>query len=136
MIRFRLKTLLMWGLGLSVLRFGLSGYAGINGGVAWHIVGIALHGVCYTIYFITAQVYLDRRVDPALRGQAQGLFSLMTAGIGPLVGALFCAWLRSACVDENGAGWQSFWWVLTSIIAACWVAFGLLYRGEKQISKT
>lgn len=130
MVRFRLKTLLMWGLALSALRFGMSGYAGIGGNVGWHVAGVALHGVCYTLFFVTAQVYLDRRVDPAMRGQAQGLLSLMAAGIGPLVGAFFCRWLRAVCVDDTGAGWQTFWWILAGIIAVCWVAFGLLYRGK------
>lgn len=131
MVKYRLKTLLMWGLGLSALRFAMSGYAGLTGLPGWHIGGVALHGVCYTIYFVTAQVYLDRRVDPAMRGQAQGLFGLMTSGIGPLAGALFCGWLRQVCVDENGHGWEVFWWILAGIIAVCWIAFGLLYRGKR-----
>jgi MFS family permease len=131
MVKYRLKTLLMWGLGLSALRYGLSGYAGLSGIIGWHVAGVALHGVCYTIYFVTAQVYLDRRVDPSLRGQAQGLLGLMTSGTGPLFGAIFCGWLRQACVDENGNGWETFWWVLAGIIAVCWAGFGLLYRGKR-----
>jgi MFS family permease len=131
MLKFRLKTLLMWGLGLSALRFAMSGYAGLSGIIGWHVTGVALHGVCYTIYFVTAQVYLDRRVAPSMRGQAQGLLALMAAGIGPLVGAFFCKWLRVVCVDESGHGWENFWGILAGIIAACWVAFGLLYRGKR-----
>lgn len=131
MVKYRLKTLLMWGLGLSALRFAMSGYAGLSGVIWWHTAGVALHGVCYTIYFVTAQVYLDRRVDPSMRGQAQGLLSLMAAGIGPLVGAFFCKWLRAVCVDESGRGWENFWGVLAVIIAACWLAFGLMYRGKR-----
>ena len=131
MVKFRLKTLLMWGLGLSCLRFGMSGYAGLTGISGWHLAGVALHGVCFTIYFVTAQVYFDRRVDPSMRGQAQGLLGLMVSGIGPLIGALFCGWLRVLTVDENGNGWQVFWWILAAIIGACWLAFGLLYRGKR-----
>lgn len=131
MLKYRLKTLLMWGLGLSALRYAMSGYAGLSGIIAWHTVGVALHGVCYTIYFVTAQVYLDRRVEPSMRGQAQGLLALMAAGIGPLLGAFFCRWLRVVCVDGNGRGWENFWGILAAIIAACWVAFALLYRGKK-----
>ena len=131
MLKYRLKTLLMWGLGLSVLRFGLSGYAGLSGEVGWHLAGVGLHGVCYSFYFVTAQVYLSRRVAPGLRGQAQGLLSLVTSGIGTLLGSFICAALRRHLVDENGVGWQNFWWVLSGIIAACWVAFAILYRGRK-----
>ncbi|MFK7849915.1 MAG: MFS transporter [Akkermansiaceae bacterium] len=131
MVTFRLKVLLMWALGLSVLRFGLSGYAGFTEVIGWHFAGVALHGVCYTLYFVTAQVYLDRRVPVEMRGQAQGLLSLMASGVGPLIGAFFCGWLRAVCVDENGEGWATFWWVLAGMIAVCWVAFGVLYRGER-----
>ncbi len=55
----------------------------------------------------------------------------MTNGIGPLVGAFFCGWLRQVCVDGNGNGWQDFWWTLAAMIAACTAIFALLYRGEK-----
>jgi hypothetical protein len=131
MVKYRLKTLLMWGLGLSVLRYSMSGYAGLSGMIGWHYAGVALHGLCYTIYFVTAQVYLNRRVDPSLKAQAQGLLSLMSAGIGPLVGAFFCGWLRAVCVDANGNGWEDFWWILAGIIALCWIAFGTLYKSMR-----
>lgn len=131
MVKYRLKTLLMWGLGLSVLRYAMSGYAGLSGLIGWHFAGVALHGVCYTMYFVTAQVYLNRRVQPALRAQAQGLLSLMSAGIGPLIGAFFCGWLRAVCVDANGNGWEMFWWVLAFVIALCWLCFGVLYKSMK-----
>jgi MFS family permease len=129
MLRFRVKTVLLWALGLSALRFSMSAYAGASGLISWHIAGIAMHGMCYTFYFITAQVFLDRRVDPGLRGQAQGLLSLVTSGLGPLAGAVVCGWLRNHFVDAAGHGWMEFWAALAAMIAACFVIFAVFYRG-------
>jgi MFS family permease len=129
MTRCRVKTVLCWALGLSVARYAMSACAGINGVAAWHITGIALHGLCYTFYFITAQVFLDRRVDPGLKGRAQGLLAMVSGGVGPLVGALVCGWLRQSCVAEDGSGWDWFWGILAGMIAACWMIFVIFYQG-------
>ena len=129
MVRFRVKHVLLWALGLSVLRFGMSAYAGASGLIGWHIGGIVLHGVCYTFYFITAQVFLDRRVDPGLRGQAQGMLALVSSGFGPLVGAVVCGWLRNHYVTAAGGGWMDFWAILSGMIAVCFAIFALFYRG-------
>ncbi|WP_325099571.1 MFS transporter [Luteolibacter yonseiensis] len=131
MMKFRVKTVLLWSLGLSVVRFGMSGYAGASGMIGWHIAGIMLHGMCYTFYFITAQVFLDRRVDPGMRGQAQGLLSLVTSGLGPLVGAVVCGWVRRHYVTADGHGWLDFWSILAGIIAVCFVVFAVFYRGRE-----
>lgn len=128
MIRYRVKTVLLWALGLSVIRFLFSSYAGMSGSISWHIAGIALHGVCYTFYFITAQVFLDRRVEPGLRGQAQGLLSMASSGVGPLLGAIICSGLKNYYVTENGHGWAEFWAILSAMIFGCFVIFLICYK--------
>lgn len=129
MTRYRVKVVLLWALGLSVLRFGMSAQAGVTGAIWWHIAGLALHGVCYTFYFITAQVFLDRRVAPGLKGQAQGLLAMVSGGLGPLLGALVCGWLRNECVDADGQGWALFWTILAVMIAGCFAIFAMFYQG-------
>ena len=98
--------------------------------IGWHIGGIVLHGMCYTFYFITAQVFLDRRVDPGLKGQAQGLLAMVSSGFGPLVGAMVCGWLRNHYVTESGEGWMDFWAILAGMIAVCLVIFAVFYQGQ------
>lgn len=129
MMRYRVKIVLLWALGFSVIRFAMSSYAGATGLIGWHIGGLALHGMCYTFYFITAQVFLDRRVDPGMRGQAQGLLALVTSGLGPLVGAWVCGNLHRYFVTPDGKGWMEFWGSLSLMILVCFIAFALLYRG-------
>jgi len=130
MVRFRLKTVFICALGISVLRFAMSTYAGSSGQISWHVAGIALHGLTYAFFFVTAQVYLDRRVDPGLRGQAQGLFAVASTGVGPMAGALVCGWLRSRCVTPDNQGWALFWGVLAAMIAVCFVIFAVFYHEQ------
>jgi len=127
--RHSIKAVLLWALGLSVLRFAMSAQAGVSGVIAWHIGGLALHGVCYTLYFVTAQIFLDRRVDPGMRGQAQGLLMMVSGGLGPLIGAWFCGWLRLHVVAADGQGWTTYWATLAAMIAVCVVIFAIFYRG-------
>ena len=130
MTRFRVKTVLLWALGLSALRYAMSAHAGAVGSIGWHISGIALHGVCYTFYFITAQVFLDRRVDPAMKGQAQGLLAMVSGGLGPLLGSLVCGWMRGRFATDDTAGWMWFWLLLAAMIAGCFAVFAAFYRGQ------
>lgn len=130
--RYRVKTVLVFALVLSVVRFAMSAYAGVTWLIGWHIAGIALHGLSYTFYFVTAQVFLDRRVDPGMRGQAQGLLTMVAGGVGPLAGALLCGWLRGHAVTADGAGWDWFWGILAAMIAVCLALFAMMYRGRQK----
>lgn len=127
--RYSVKTILMWALGLSALRFAMSAQAGVNDQIWWHIGGLALHGVCYTLYFVTSQIFIDRRVEPGLRSQAQGLLMVVSAGFGSLIGAWLCGWMREHMVDANGVGWIQFWLLLSGMILACALIFVIFYKG-------
>jgi nucleoside transporter len=130
MARCRVKTVLMWALGLAVLRYGLFTVGGVTGGRGWLLPGVALHGMCYTFYFITGQIFIDRRIEPGLRGQAQGLITLVSGGLGSLIGTLGAGFLHRVTVDEGNGGWAAFWGVHALAVAACMVLFAVLYQGK------
>lgn len=129
MTRFRVKSVLMIALGLSALRYVFFALAGGTGQVAWLIGGISLHGLCYTLYFITGQLFLDRRVDPSMRTQAQGLLTLVSNGIGSLVGTLFARQLYEITVGSGHGGWTAYWWVQAACIAVSMPVLAVFYQG-------
>lgn len=129
MTRWKVKTLLMVSLGLSVLRYVFFAIAGIQSSTAWMIAGISLHGILYTFYFITAQIFLDRRVGSGLRTQAQGLVTLMSGGVGSLLGTLLAGMLYKVSVEQGHGGWQTFWGILAGIIVVCMLIFQRFYQG-------
>ncbi|MDA7880855.1 MFS transporter [Akkermansiaceae bacterium] len=56
--------------------------------IVWMIVtGVVVHGICYDFFFVTGQIYTDKKAPTGIRAQAQGLLVLFTLGIGMLVGA-------------------------------------------------
>lgn len=127
--RFRVKTLLMAALGLSALRYGLFAMGGAQQQTGWLVAGIALHGMCYTFYFITGQLFLDRRVEPGMRTQAQGLLSLVNNGLGSLVGVKLGQWLYDLTVAGGHGGWTAYWLVQMGCILLCVPVLGVFYRG-------
>jgi hypothetical protein len=109
-----------------VLRFALCAI-----GTPWAVLGgVLLHGGSYTLVFITAQIYLDQRVDPAWRARAQALMALMNSGIGSLVGYLGAgAWF--AAMSAGGAPrWTPFWSGLAAGAAVVLGFFLAMYRGR------
>jgi nucleoside transporter len=128
--RFRVKTLLLVALGLSAVRYGLFAWSGATGIKLGLWVGVALHGLCYTLYFITAQLFLDRRVPAAMRSQAQGLLSLFSNGAGSLLGTILVRVLHDEVVVADRGGWEVFWILLGGMIALLTLGFALAYRGS------
>src|SRR5690625_290408 len=70
--------------------------------VRWMVlVGILLHGICYDFFFVTGQIYTDRKAPRQLRGQAQGLLVLFTLGIGMFIGAQVAGVIEARYTPEE-----------------------------------
>jgi MFS family permease len=126
LLNWRLKWIFALGLGFGVLRFVLSA---ING-KAWLLAGVTLHGASFTLVFITAQIYLDQRIDTAWRARAQALMSLMTNGAGNLIGYLGIGWWFSECALSTGTKWPLFWGGLAALVGLVMIYFLAAYRGQ------
>jgi len=104
--------------------------------VQWMVIlGIALHGICYDFFFVTGQIYVDKKSSPAVRGQAQGLLVLVTYGVGMLIGAQIAGRVYNSFLGEATAltpqQWQSFWWIPSGFALAVLVLFALIFRDRK-----
>jgi nucleoside transporter len=134
-LRLGVKKMLILGMGAWVLRYALFALAAPNA-VFWLIaLGILLHGPCYDFFFVTGQIYVDKKSTPAVRGQAQGFLVLVTYGIGMLIGAqvagrVFNRFLGGATtltLDQ----WAQFWWLPAGFAAGVLVFFALSFKGER-----
>jgi amino acid transporter len=107
------KWVLLIGMSAWMLRYGLFAL-GAPDATTWMIMlGILLHGACYDFVYVAGQIYTDRVAPVAIRAQAQGLFVLVSYGIGHGLGALAAGWVFNNVVTGEGSQslpqWQTFW---------------------------
>ncbi len=124
---WRLKWIFACGLALGVVRFALSAM-NIK---SLLLLGVSLHGASFVLVFVTAQIYLNHRIDSAWRSRAQALLTLMNGGIGSLIGYLGVGWWFNACARPAGTQWSLFWGALAAAVGAVMIYFLAAYRGKE-----
>jgi MFS family permease len=126
--RWRLKWIFVGGLTFGILRFVLCALDQKG----WLLAGITLHGFSFTLVFVTAQIYLNERIDAAWRARAQALMSLMTSGFGNLAGYLGTGlWFRT-CTESGATRWPLYWSGLAIAVAAVFLFFLVAYHGRSS----
>lgn len=118
----KLRWVLTSALLMGLARYVLFAFSGWGGELLWIWIGIALHGPCYTFFYITGQILVDRRVDASMRSQAQALLGTLVGGVGGLVGSLLCGWLYAGTMGIPNS-WVFFWGILALAVLGCILYF-------------
>jgi nucleoside transporter len=132
--RFGVKWMLAMGMAAWVLRYVLFAL-GAPEAVFWMIsLGILLHGICYDFFFVTGQIYVDKKSTPAVRGQAQGFLVLVTYGVGMFIGAQVAGALYNRFLGGAStlslSRWEHFWYVPAIFAGAILIFFLLTFSDD------
>ena len=88
MKKFGIKNVMLIAMLAWVLRFGLFGLGDTGSGVWMLILSCIVYGVAFDFFNISGSLYVNERTSGSVQNSAQGLFMLMTNGIGATVGTL------------------------------------------------
>jgi len=131
-----IKSIFVLALGCGTFRYLLYAVGASDDSIASVLLGVALHGICWTYFFEAGKVFLARRIEKAIRTQSQALLALLTSGIGGLAGTAFVGWAHGYLVNETtGSGWSDYWWLLTAVCGLCVIGFMIGYRGKTPVQK-
>jgi nucleoside transporter len=135
-MRLGVKRMLMVGMAAWVVRYGLFSFAAPNAIFGLILIGILLHGVCYDFFFVTGQIYVDKRSTPAIRGQAQGFLVLVTYGLGMFIGAQVAGRVYNrflgAAASLTLEQWRSFWILPAAFAAVVLLFFAVMFRPQAK----
>jgi MFS family permease len=131
MLRWRLKWIMAAGLVFGVVRFALSAFD-----TRWGLLaGVILHGASFGLVVITAQIYLNERVDPAWRARAQALVALLSSGFGTLIGYLGVGRWFASTAAYGEQRWTVFWCGLSLLTFGVLIFFLVAYQGRGAVPR-
>jgi nucleoside transporter len=135
-VRLGVKNMLLVGMAAWMARYTLFAY-GNNDTMVWMLyVGILLHGVCYDFFFVTGQIYVDKKASLQIRAAAQGFIAFVTLGAGMFIGSYLSGWVVDQYVVNGVHDWRSIWLIPAAMALGVLLLFAAFfsYREEAKAS--
>ena len=133
--RFGIKKVMLFAMIAWVLRFALFAYGNPGDGLWMIILSCIVYGMAFDFFNISGSLFVETETDPAIRNSAQGLFMMMTNGVGALLGTKISGWLIDTYyTSAAGKDWHGIWlaFAIYSLIVA--VLFGLMFKHKHTVT--
>lgn len=134
MKKFGIKKVMLIAMFAWVFRFGFFGLGNPNfPGVILLILSCIVYGVAFDFFNISGSLYVNSKTDPGIRSSAQGLFMLMTNGIGATVGTLSAQAIVNHFVNEAATpDWATTWYIFAGYALVVGILFAILFKDPQK----
>ena len=136
--RFGIKKVVLIALLGWVLRFAFFGLGNPGSGVWLFLLSMIVYGVAFDFFNISGSLFINQETDDSIRSSAQGLFMMMTNGLGAFIGTLvaqavinhyvFTPQSLGASGTEVVAGWQTSWYIFAAYALVVAILFAIFFR--------
>ena len=135
--RFGIKVVMLMSMFAWVFRFGFFGVGDpAMPGVIFFVLSCIVYGVAFDFFNVSGGIFVDQECEPSIKASAQGLFMMMTNGLGATVGTLAAGEIvNKYCQWEGGfleGDWQTCWFIFAGFALVVGVAFMLVFNPEKK----
>jgi MFS transporter, NHS family, xanthosine permease len=128
--RFGIKMVMLMSMVAWVLRFGLFGLGNPTDGLWMIILSCIIYGMAFDFFNISGSIYVETQSDPKIRASAQGLFMMMTNGIGAVAGSLISGFVIQKYFMPDGINknWPGIWITFATYSLAVAVLFAIFFK--------
>ena len=135
--RYGIKIVMLMSMFAWVFRFGFFGIGNpAMPGVIMFILSCVVYGVAFDFFNVSGGIFVDQECEPSVKASAQGLFMMMTNGIGATVGTLAAGEIVNYyCHWENGflmGDWTTCWFIFATFALIVGASFALVFHPEKK----
>ena len=134
--RFGIKVVMLMSMFAWVFRFGFFGVGNpAMPGVIMFILSCIVYGVAFDFFNVSGGIFVDQECEPSVKASAQGLFMMMTNGVGATFGTLVAGEIvNHYCHWENGflqGDWTTCWFIFATFALVVGISFALVFHPEK-----
>ena len=139
--RFGIKKVMLIAMFAWVLRFAFFGLGNPGNGVWLFILSCIVYGVAFDFFNISGSLYVDKETDVSIRSSAQGVFMMMTNGLGATIGTLSAQAVVNAMVYsktdamEQMTGWTNTWYIFAAYALVVAILFAILFKYKHEAEK-
>ena len=127
--RFGIKTVMLMSMFAWVLRFGLFGIGNPGPGFVFLVMSMIIYGIAFDFFNISGSLFVEAEAKPEIRASAQGLFMVMTNGIGAFIGGRVSGMVVDFFTNQEGfKNWPDIWFVFAAYTLIIGVMFALLFK--------
>ena len=119
-----------------IVRYLFFAYGDTADMVGFLDLGILLHGICYDFFFVTGQIYTDKKAGEGIKSAAQGMITLATYGVGMLIGFYVAGLVSENYKTPEGHDWKSIWMVPAGIAAVVTLIFAFFFKDDRKPTAT
>ena len=128
--RFGIKAVMTISMVAWFLRFGLFAYGNPGPGLWMIVLSCIVYGMAFDFFNISGSLFVEQQSDPRIRASAQGLFMLMTNGVGAVLGSSISGWMIDRYFTGTGGAkdWHGIWTTFALYALAMAMLFVPLFR--------
>ncbi len=137
--RWGIKKVMLMAMLAWVFRFGLFGAGNPGGGVWMFILSMIVYGVAFDFFNVSGSLFVNKFTDKSMRSSAQGLFMLMTNGIGATLGTLGAQNIVNYFTENVGGkmigDWSSAWYIFAAYSLVIAILFAIFFKYDFKPEK-
>jgi len=136
MRRFGIKTVILMSFGAWVLRFGLFGFGNPTTGLIWLILSMIVYGMAFDFFNISGSLFIEKETPPKFRASAQGLFMMVTNGLGAVIGNYSAQAVINYHTNGKETDWPTCWFIFAGYALVIGILFALCFRYKTVPART
>jgi NHS family xanthosine MFS transporter len=126
--KFGIKQVMLMSIFAWVFRFGLFGIGNPGSGLYLLILSMIIYGMAFDFFNISGSLFVEKEAEMKIRASAQGLFMLMTNGIGAFLGNYISGQVIDHFTANGVKDWHSIWFAFAGYALVLGILFPIVFR--------